>query len=467
MSKQINVLSGILSGGTIAFHAVFAKAFRSIPVGVFLSQGYFWQENAKFRDKEKYKTVEGKTFFAMTAKEWFEETSLTQEQQTRVRETLVKHNVLIEWLTDNPAKLYFHIDLEVLVSVINQYLVSGISVSVDNRNKNRFKTQTRLGKKPKQDLVKNPNTSIVESLDSFESEGEGTLPPAPNPSNLQSQKKDRGLVAPAENPKTVKAEKKEKDFIPRGAAPADCDGSYGVGKIEFYPVRLDAKEIRGLVDLTETYPFGFCETCQGQKVVGGRNGLIECPTCEGTGLGTGRTESETPAELEDWAVNNILTNTPTHIVTETTEDPNIRITTGLNLSEPITKTVTFPHRVKRKNGRIEIPDEAAAEILPWATGDGAETVKSWYDRAFRQHSPKDVEDMVMRFSTVFLSSEKAAFRDMMETNPLSFFKRRFAGFVADQKQYDRNNAPKEGGQTRQNGQPHSALPRSLQNQVGK
>ena len=93
-------------------------------------------------------------------------------------------------------------------------------------------------------------------------------------------------------------------------------------------MRLDAKEIRGLVDLTETYPFGFCETCQGQKVVGGRNGLIECPTCEGTGLGTGRTESETPAELEDWAVNNILTNTPTHIVTETTEDPNIRITTG-------------------------------------------------------------------------------------------------------------------------------------------
>ena len=111
----------------------------------------------------------------------------------------------------------------------------------------------------------------------------------------------------------------------------------------------------------------------------------------------------------------------------------------------------------RRNGRIEIPDEAAAEILPWAKGDGEQTVKSWYDRAFRQHSPKDVEDMVMRFSTVFLSSEKAAFRDMMETNPLSFFKRRFAGFVADQKQYDRNNAPKEGVQTRQNGQSAKTL----------
>jgi len=196
MSKQINVLSGILSGGTIAFHAVFAKAFRSIPVGVFLSQGYFWQENAKFRSPEKYKTVEGKTFFAMTAKEWFEETSLTQEQQTRVRETLTKHKVLIEWLTDNPAKLYFHIDLEALVSVINQYLVSGISVSVDNRNKNRFKTKTRLGKEPKQDLVKNLNTSIEESLDSYESEGEETPTPAPSNQNLEAEKNNSGDVAP-------------------------------------------------------------------------------------------------------------------------------------------------------------------------------------------------------------------------------------------------------------------------------
>jgi len=246
MSKQINVLSGILSGGTIAFHAVFAKAFRSIPVGVFLSQGYFWQENAKFRDKEKYKTVEGKTFFAMTAKEWFEETSLTQEQQTRVRETLAKHKVLIEWLTDNPAKLYFHIDLEALVSVINQYLVSGISVSVDNRNKNRFKTQTRLGKEPKQDLVNNPNTTIVESLDSFEREGERNTP-APNLSNLKEEKRESGLVAPplcdADEFFAKKAAEAQNTPLPKvapkGIPPAECDGSSGVGKIEFYPTAED------------------------------------------------------------------------------------------------------------------------------------------------------------------------------------------------------------------------------------
>jgi hypothetical protein len=293
-------------------------------------------------------------------------------------------------------------------------------------------TGNKVPKKREQSSQKNsengnkvPNRTLYTEIEN-KIEGE-TTPPAPNPLNLQSKKNESGLVSPPgfgnfdhfsgfgldylKTPETVKAETPPLPKVAPKGIP---------------PVRLDAKEIRGLVDLTETYPFGFCETCQGQKVVGGRNGLIECPTCEGTGLGNGRTESENPppAQFEVTAI------------ASPTELPGVTLVEAAPIHH-------------RRNGRIEIPDEAAAEILPWAKGDGEQTVKSWYDRAFRQHSPKDVEDMVMRFSTVFLSSEKAAFRDMMETNPLSFFKRRFAGFVADQKQYDRNNAPKEGGATRQ------------------
>jgi hypothetical protein len=293
-------------------------------------------------------------------------------------------------------------------------------------------TGNKVPKKREQSSQKNsengnkvPNRTLYTEIEN-KIEGERNTP-ATNPSNLQSQKNESGLVSPPgfgnfdhfsgfgldylKTPETVKAETPPLPKVAPKGIP---------------PVRLDAKEIRGLVDLTETYPFGFCETCQGQKVVGGRNGLIECPTCEGTGLGNGRTESENPppAQFEVTAI------------ASPTELPGVTLVEAAPIHH-------------RRNGRIEIPDEAAAEILPWAKGDGEQTVKSWYDRAFRQHSPKDVEDMVMRFSTVFLSSEKAAFRDMMETNPLSFFKRRFAGFVADQKQYDRNNAPKEGGATRQ------------------
>lgn len=208
-----------------------------------------------------------------------------------------------------------------------------------------------------------------------------------------------------------------------------------------------------------------------------------CKDCGGDGYDPYPNHSTTMAFCQTCLGNGfILTNTTTHIVTETTNDPNIKMVAGVNVSEPVTKTVHFPQTTPgttiveaippiqptRKNGRIEIPDEAAAEILPWANGDGAETVKGWYSLAFRQHSPKDVEAMVMRFSTVFLSSEKAAYRDMMETNPLSFFKRRFSGFIIDQKQHDRNNASKDGGATRgQVQQPPSALPVSLQRLVGK
>lgn len=331
---------------------------------------------------------------------------------------------------------------------VNEEPIGGFLAATD-----KPKTDAPINRRSVSRAVNSNNESLSEI--NSNNEGERT-PPAPNPSNLQSQKKESGLVAPAENPKTVKAEKKEKDFIPRGAAPADCDGSYGVGKIEFYPAAAEdedafAQWLPSLHTAMENnapgsmpkppYPLnlGFCGNCMGLGYRNGRNGRETCEDCEGSGHGD-----------------------------QMIADPQFEVTAIASPTDlPGVTLVEAAPIHHRKNGRIEIPDEAAAEILPWVKGDGAQTVKSWYDRAFRQHSPKDVEDMVMRFSTVFLSSEKAAFRDMMETNPLSFFKRRFAGFVADQKQYDRNNAPKEGGQTRQNGQPHSALPRSLQNQVGK
>jgi len=196
MSDSTKALKAILSDGTIAFHAIFAKAFRSLPIGVFLSQGFFWQENAKFRSEKTHRTIEGKTFFTKTAKEWFEETALTQEQQTQVRGVLGKSGVLFERLAGSPAKLFFHIDFELLVSVINRYLETGHPVLVDNRSKNRFKTKTSLGKVPNQDLVENPTlvsvknqNSIIESFESFESEGDRTPTPAPKPSNLKAEKK--------------------------------------------------------------------------------------------------------------------------------------------------------------------------------------------------------------------------------------------------------------------------------------
>ena len=198
-NPHVTVLRGILSDGTIAFHAVFAKAFRSLPVGVFLSQAYFWQENRKFKSKDTHQEIDGKQFFAKTAKDWFEETSLSVEQLAKVRETLCTAGILQEKLHGNPAKLYYHIDFEALVSVINQYLESGIPGSVDNRNKNRFKTQTRRGKKPKLGSVKNQTSYIEESIESLESEREANADnttPAPEFQTLKAEFPQSPKIAP-------------------------------------------------------------------------------------------------------------------------------------------------------------------------------------------------------------------------------------------------------------------------------
>jgi hypothetical protein len=210
MSDQsTTVLKGILSEGTVAFHAIFAKAFRSLPVGVFLSQAYFWQESRKYKSKETHREICGKQFFTKTAKDWFEETSLTIEQLARVREVLKSQDILEEMLVENPAKLYYHVNFNALVSVINRYIESGVSASVDNRNKNRFKTQTRRGKKPKLGSVKNQSSYNEESIESLKRVGEST-------------------PAPAENqiPETIKSEKKETDFIAPAAAPTHAVTSH-------------------------------------------------------------------------------------------------------------------------------------------------------------------------------------------------------------------------------------------------
>ena len=159
------VLKQIISGGTIAYHAIFAKAFKSAPTGIFLSQAYFWQENAKHRTAETHRQIEGKTFFCKTAADWEEETGLSLEQQMKLRDTLRKVDVLREKKIGLPAQLFMHIDFENLVLVLNHYLQTGKSVLVDNRAKNRFKTKPSNGLKPEQHPVKNQD-NYIESLES-------------------------------------------------------------------------------------------------------------------------------------------------------------------------------------------------------------------------------------------------------------------------------------------------------------
>lgn len=97
-----------------------------MPAAVFLSQAFFWQEKAKYKSGIDF---DSEGYFSKTAAEWHEETGLSTEQQKTARVRLVEAKILLEKRAGLPAKMYFKIDIEALVSGISGYLNTGITVS--------------------------------------------------------------------------------------------------------------------------------------------------------------------------------------------------------------------------------------------------------------------------------------------------------------------------------------------------
>lgn len=197
-SPSIAVLKSVLGGKVVSYHPVFARALRSVPAAVMLSQAYFWQENSHHRE---LKEIDGCRYFTATAAEWYESTGVTDDAQVTARKVLCDSGFWREKRAGVPAKLYFHIDLETLVSVIYGYLNSGIQVSVDNRSKNREYTRSSDGTFRQPVSVIYGNTNKVET-------------------NIETNKRARGEVTRAENQPDVEKEKKEKAPPIPGAPPA-------------------------------------------------------------------------------------------------------------------------------------------------------------------------------------------------------------------------------------------------------
>lgn len=186
-TQTLEVLKKILGDGVVAFHTIFAKALGSVPAGLMLSQGYFWQEKS---DYKKPVTIEGKVFFTKTAKEWFDATGITEEAQKTARERLRNSNIWKESRAGMPAQTFYRIDVNALVTVIYGYLETGIPVSVDYRSKKRELTRSSNGKFRQQEAVIYGSNNIEESLESEEESLESNIPAA---------KKTAGKSAPNPN----------------------------------------------------------------------------------------------------------------------------------------------------------------------------------------------------------------------------------------------------------------------------
>lgn len=237
-NDSLAVLRGMLTDGTVAYQPVFAKTFRSVSVGVYLSQMFFWQENSRFRREETHLTISGKTYVFKPLQDVFDETGLTPAQQDGAKEVLRESGVLLQVRHGMPAKPYVHISIEKLVERVADYLQNGVvavadgrvgkvpnqgrthgkftaqdtakygaKTTVNYRPLTRQNTVPRDGNLPHQDTVNCGATYIVESIESIESikerERADALPSFPPLEDVFSFGANKSLtpVAPPPSPR--------------------------------------------------------------------------------------------------------------------------------------------------------------------------------------------------------------------------------------------------------------------------
>ena len=184
-------IQSILGAKTVSFNALFAKATGSVTAAVFLSQAVFWQEKAKFKNALETMDFDGEAYFSKTAAEWYEETGLSTEQQKTARKPLVASGILKEKRAGLPAKMYFRIDIDALVSGISAYLNMGITVSGFSANRKPENPRTLNGKFRKQEAGKpasnNKGRELKESLES-DREAKNSLPTTETEITLEAEK---------------------------------------------------------------------------------------------------------------------------------------------------------------------------------------------------------------------------------------------------------------------------------------
>lgn len=161
-TQAVETLKALLGSHTVAYRVIFAKAIGNVQAAIMLSQGFFWQENATFKEITEF---EGKPYFQKTAEQWYDATGLTEEQQKTARKHLGQIGMMNERRAGIPALLYYNIDFEVTVAVIYRYKKEGKKATVDNRSNKRQLTRHSSGKLRGQFAVINGDT-YIESLES-------------------------------------------------------------------------------------------------------------------------------------------------------------------------------------------------------------------------------------------------------------------------------------------------------------
>lgn len=98
-----------LTSKPVAFYPDFSEVGGSTNAGVLLSQLFYWRDKQQDPDGWIYKSQ----------KDWKREICLTRTEQENARKKLRDSGIMQEKLKGNPAKLYFRIDFEKLISALS------------------------------------------------------------------------------------------------------------------------------------------------------------------------------------------------------------------------------------------------------------------------------------------------------------------------------------------------------------
>jgi len=113
-----HVVLAVLADRPIAYHPILAKALGGVKQAIFVSQLLYWTGKGKRGDGFIWKNQE----------EWADETGLSVYEQRTARKHLVKAGILQEKRMSIPARLYYRLDTDKLLEVVQQYHEQDVDV---------------------------------------------------------------------------------------------------------------------------------------------------------------------------------------------------------------------------------------------------------------------------------------------------------------------------------------------------
>ena len=142
----------------IAFHKIFAQISGGITSGLFLSQLFYWHDKGSDPDGWIYKNY----------REWEEETTMTRRELDTARKRLKAIGVIQEKKAGAPAKLFYRIDFDRLITLISEFEPTPLT------NKDGDNVQTSLAQSANLDCTNPPNSLLYTEITSETTSSGGT-----------------------------------------------------------------------------------------------------------------------------------------------------------------------------------------------------------------------------------------------------------------------------------------------------